>query len=176
MRVAEKTTLQWHKGSSWWLTPSFFFCISLSLSPVWIKITEPQQPQPAEGELCFPSQRQGDTLKIPLCVWAALGDQGGGAALEAGLYITDLVYAEWVSMCRLNAQDRCSYWIRVSVNFSDWLITWIRVLIVFSVQLQCLGPLLDSQLTTALSIMEFLPSVSSLFWSLHQEIMFDWCY
>lgn len=69
---------------------SFF---SVFLFPVWIKITEPQQPQPTEGELCFPSQRQGDTLKIPLCVWAALGDQGGGAALEAGLYITDLVYA-----------------------------------------------------------------------------------
>lgn len=67
-----------------------FLYLSRSLSPVWIKITEPQ---PAEGELCFPSQRQGDTLKIPLCVWAALGDQGGGAALEAGLYITDLVYA-----------------------------------------------------------------------------------
>lgn len=70
-----------------------FLYLSRSVSPVWIKITEPQQPQPAEGELCFPSQRQGETLKIPLCVWAARGDQGGRAALEAGLYITDLVYA-----------------------------------------------------------------------------------
>ena len=70
------------------MIPSLSFSLSLflslvlslysSLSPVWIKITELWQPQPAERELRFPSKRQGALLKILVLVWAARSglDQG----------------------------------------------------------------------------------------------------